>query len=168
MSRLRSFYSALVIGLAIFSGALLVFITVGIGAEAIMRSLGLGFIRGIVDIAEYSMFNIAILAAPWIATRNGHIWINIVTSQLPPLLANLLAVAINGLGAALCAVAAYYGTLIFIQSVERGEYIFQELVIPEWWLQWQVPLAFALLTVDFIRCAGVSAVALNAEPQKGL
>lgn len=142
-------YRTVVAGLAFIAGAFLVLMTIGIGAEAIMRSLGLGLIRGIVDFAEHSMFNIALLAAPWIMTRNGHIAINILTSQLSPRGERVAAVLTNLVGLSLGLCLAWYGARIFLQSFRRGELIFQELIIPEWWLQWQVPLVFALLAIEF-------------------
>lgn len=151
MSFLYAAYRAAAIALAILSGVLLVLMTVGIGAEAIMRTFRLGLIRGIVDFSEHALFNIAILAAPWVLMRNGHIVINILTAQLTGLAARMVDLLANLIALLICGCIAFYGARIFWVAFGRGEYIFRELVIPEWWLQWQVPVAFALLTIEFAR-----------------
>lgn len=149
MSILSAAYRSVAAALAIFAGLMLVLMTIGIGAEAILRTLGLGLIRGIVDFSEYSLFNIAILASPWILIRNGHIAINLVTAHLTNITARAVDLTANLLGLVVSATIAFYGWRIFTVSFARGEHIFQELIIPDWWLQWQVPTAFALLTVEF-------------------
>lgn len=140
--------------LAGIAALFLVLVTLGIGAEALMRSLNLGLIRGIVDFAEHAMFNMAILGAPWILRKNAHIGVDILVINLRPAGARICAIFADLCGLVLCAVVTVYGWRIFALSFASGEYIIQELIIPEWWLQWQVPLTFALLTVEFARRLG--------------
>lgn len=149
MSNLRRIYTGLTLACAIAAGLFLVLVTIGIGTEAIIRSLNLGMIRGLVDFAEHSMFNIAILAAPWILVNNGHISVNVVTDALPAAGAKFAAIFVEVAGLVLSALIAYYSTIIFVEGYVSEEMIFHELVIPEWWLGWQMPLAFALMTIEF-------------------
>jgi TRAP-type C4-dicarboxylate transport system permease small subunit len=125
-------------------------VTIGTGAEAIMRSLGIGMIRGMVDFAEHAMFNIAVLAAPWVLILNGHISVSIFVDSLQPKVAHLVHMLVEVIAIVLCAVIAYFSVEIFIESFILDELIFNELVIPEWWLLWQIPLAFTLMTIEFI------------------
>lgn len=148
---LAAAYSLLTLAAAAIAAAFLILITLGIGAEAIIRSLGIGLIRGIVDFAEHGMFNMAILAAPWILKENGHISVDFLTGSVGPLARKALGILADLCGVLLCITVAIYGTRSFLLSFSRGELIFQELIIPEWWLQWQVPFAFALMTVGFMQ-----------------
>lgn len=149
MPALVAVYHWLISALAVLAAILLILMTFGIGAEAFMRSLGLGLVYGIVDFSEHSMFNIAMLPAPWIMAHNGHISVDLLKTNVSQATARAIGIAADLVGLVLCAVVAVYGAGILVQSYTRGEYIFQELVIPEWWLQWQVPLVFLLLTVEF-------------------
>lgn len=149
MAVLNTLYRGLIAALALFSGALLVLITIGIGLEAIMRSLGFGLIHGMVDIAEHSMFCIALLPAPWILTHQGHIRITLVTERLSGVPARLVALLGEGICLAVSLAVAWFGTAVFVDALIRDELLFQDLVIPEWWLQWQVPATFILLSVEF-------------------
>lgn len=135
--------------LAILSVVLLALLTVGIAAEAVMRSLRLGLVYGIVDFSEHAMFCLALLPAPWLLAQNGHISVDLVVGSVSRPVARALALFTDLAGLAICAAIAWYGVAILRQSYARGEFIIQELVIPEWWLQWQVPLVFALLSVEF-------------------
>lgn len=149
MAVLNTLYRGIIAALALFAGCLLVLITVGIGLEAIMRSLGLGLIRGMVDIAEHAMFCIALLPAPWILTHQGHIRITLLTDRLSGVPAKGVALLGDGICLAVSLAVTWFGLAVLTDSVIRDELIFQDLVIPEWWLQWQVPATFALLSIEF-------------------
>ena len=142
-------YHRLIWALAALSAILLTLMTAGIAAEAVMRSLRLGLDPGIVDFAEHAMFCLAVLPAPWILAQNGHISVDLLVEHVSRPVARALAVLTDLTGLGVCAAIAWYGWGILGQSFQRGEYIIQELVIPEWWLQWQVPLVFLLLSVEF-------------------
>ena len=144
-------YRALTVVLAIIAGALIVLITVLIGAEAFSRAFGFGVIRGVVDIAEHSMFCIALLSAPWILTKNGHISINLLTSQISDKANSLLSIFTEGLCTLLCVLIAYEGLFIFLEGYHTGELVYADLIFPDWWLLWQTPLAFALMAIEFAR-----------------
>ncbi|WP_118134619.1 TRAP transporter small permease subunit [Oceanicella sp. SM1341] len=168
MKALSHGYSLFVAGLAWVAGGLICFLVVAIGAEAILRSLGLGVIRGVVDLSEHAMFNIAVLAAPWILRHNLHIRVDVVVTHLPKRPAEVAELLTSLAGLVTCAVITWYGVRVFATSWSRGELIFSELIIPDWWLQWQIPLAGALLVVEFARRVAEAARPLRsgapAEP----
>lgn len=136
--------------LAVLAAFIMVLLTIGIAAEAMMRSLKLGLIHGIVDFSEHAMFNLALLPAPWLLQNNGHIIVDLVVGSVPREIARLLSLLVDLIGLAVCGAIAWYGAINLHQSYMRGELIIMELIFPEWWLQWQVPLVFLLLTAEFV------------------
>lgn len=136
--------------LAVLTAFIIVLLTIGIAAEAVMRSLNLGLIHGIVDFSEHAMFNVALLPAPWLLQNNGHISVDLVVSSVSRAVARFLGLLVDLIGLVVCGAITWYGAISLHQSYMRGELIIMELVIPEWWLQWQVPLVFLLLTVEFV------------------
>lgn len=144
-------YQAIAAAFAGIAALLIVAMTLIISAEALMRSLGMGAIVGVVDMTEYSLFMIALLAAPWILIQNGHIEVDLLVRVLRPLHARLIALLTEMIGMLLCATVAIFGVQVFLESFSRQEYIYSELIVPEWWLQWQIPAAFLLMTIEFAR-----------------
>ncbi len=147
----ESGYVGLINLLAIVSLLLLMGFTAWISLEVFLRALGFGTMLGVVDFTEYSIYSIALLSAPWILHKNGHVRILIVTERLPQRWQAGLGILTDLLSAVVCVVLAYFAAINFLTSVERNEMIFGELIIPEWWLQWQAPVAFGLLAIGFLR-----------------
>jgi len=137
--------------LAAFAGFCIAFLIVAIGAEAIIRSLGLGYIRGIIDFSEYGLFLIAILASPWLLNRNQHIRVDLILTQLKPTARQHLEKLINLIMLIIAAIILYYGALVFIESWQRQEIVFREIEIPDWWMQWQIPLAMLLMCIELVQ-----------------
>lgn len=150
----RMMYSAylnIAKGLAFLGGVLFLLVTFGIFVETVIRFLGLGSIKGIVDFSEHSLFTMAILAAPWILICNGHISVSVFTDQFTGNVGLFFRALVQVIGCAVCSIISWYSYKVFLSSFFSDELIFQELVIPEWWLMWQVPIAFSLMTFEFAR-----------------
>ena len=137
--------------LACIAGFCIAFLIVGIGSEAIMRTTGLGLIKGIIDLSEYSLFLIAILSAPWLVNIHGHIRVDILINQLnghnrqhAERLINLLVLIIS-------LIVLYYSFSVFLESWRLNEMVYRELVFPDWWVQWQIPLAAFLICVELLQ-----------------
>ena len=53
------------------------------------------------------------------------------------------------LGFAVCLVMMRYGIKMTIDSAMLGSITIKNLVFPEWWLLWPLPVCFALLAAEF-------------------
>jgi len=146
-------YIGIIYFLAYVAVALLVAITGWISLEVISRLIGLGILRGSVEFTEYALFNMAFLAAPWVLHQNAHVRVLILVEQLPEQSRLYTERAIHLFAAGICLILLYYAVINLNTSIERGQSIFGELVFPEWYMHWQVPLAFALLAIGFVKHA---------------
>ncbi|EAQ02377.1 hypothetical protein OB2597_19881 [Pseudooceanicola batsensis HTCC2597] len=144
-------YEKILLGLAILGGLLLVFLVVVIGGEAILRLFNIGLIRGSVQFSEYAIFSLAMLAAPWLLYHDGHLRVTVVLDNMGPRVRARALLLTDFIGLAACAVTLRYAVDVLIGSFRSGQLIFNDVVVSEWLLQWQVPLALALLAVEFIR-----------------
>ena len=151
LSLLDRGYLGLIHLLAWFTIALLMIVTAWISLEVMGRVLGFGVMKGLVDFTEYAMFAMALLAAPWILHHKAHVRVMVLTEALPRGQQHLLGILADAVAAVVCVVLAWYAAENFVTSYQRDELIFSELIVPEWYLQWQAPLAFALLAVGFVR-----------------
>ncbi|MBK0329589.1 TRAP transporter small permease [Rhodobacteraceae bacterium F11138] len=144
-------YKVILLSLAIVAGLLLVFLVVVIGAEAILRLFNFGSIRGSVQFSEYAIFSLAMLAAPWLLYNDGHLRVTIVLDSLGRRARARVLLLTDVIGLVATAVTLRYAFDVLVQSYQHGRFLFDDVVVSEWMLQWQVPLALALLVIEFSR-----------------
>ncbi|WP_158966958.1 TRAP transporter small permease [Chachezhania sediminis] len=158
--------SAVLAGIAVI---LLAMITLWIGLEAIARSLGMGTMRGLIEFTEYSIYGIALLAAPWVLKHNGHVRVLIVIESVPAAWRPVMIVIADAISAVVAGILAYYAWQNFMTAYGRQELIYGDLIIPEWWVQWQAPVVLTMLVVGFIRDAvDVAHNGLPTAPIEGI
>ena len=101
------------------------------------------------EVSEYALYVITLLTAPWLLRRGQHVRIDLVLTLVPPRLAWLMEAAPTSLGFAVCLVMMRYGLKMTIDSAVLGSITIKNLVFPEWWLLWPLPVCFALLALEF-------------------
>lgn len=149
MTFLVRIYLLIINFLAAIAIAMLAVLVLLIGGEAITRTLHLPFLPGVVELSEYALFMMAMLAAPWLLHHNGHLAVNVVVDLLPQKLRSTTALLTWVLGLCAASVTFWIGVRLFMQSYTSGQLIFRDLIIQDWLLQWQVPLVMALISVEF-------------------
>ena len=143
-------YGRLLDGMMSAAGLLLLFMTVMIGADVLLRNIGLGGVPPSNELSEDILYLVTLLAAPGLLRRGQHIRIDIVLQALPPRAAWLLEWVGDILGLACCLVFVWYGAGVAAASFFDGAVSIKTLVLPEWWLLAPMPIAFALLALEFV------------------
>ena len=69
---------------------------------------------------------------------------------VPPRVAWLCEAIADLLGFAASLVLVWYGTAMTLQSARLSSLTIKNLVFPEWWLLWPLPVCFALLALEFV------------------
>lgn len=144
-------YIGIIHFLAYVAVFLLALVTGWISLEVISRIFNMGILRGSVEFTEYALFNMAFLAAPWVLHRNSHVRVLVLIEQLPHRIRRASEKIVGLFSAGVCLILLYYAVINLNTSIQRNEFIFGELVFPEWYMQWQAPLAFALLAIGFLK-----------------
>jgi TRAP-type C4-dicarboxylate transport system permease small subunit len=124
--------------------------TVMIGADVLLRNIGLGGVPPSNELSEDILYLVTLLAAPGLLRRGQHIRIDIVLQALPPRAAWLLEWVGDILGLACCLVFVWFGASVAAASFFDGAVSIKTLVLPEWWLLAPMPIAFALLALEFV------------------
>jgi TRAP-type transport system small permease protein len=150
MLTLSRWYGRLLDAMMSAAGLLLLFMTVMIGADVALRNLGLGGVPPSNELSEDILYLVTLLAAPGLLRRGQHIRIDIVLHALPPRAAWLLEWAGDGVGLACCLIFVWYGASVAAASFFDGSVSIKTLVLPEWWLLAPMPVAFALLALEFV------------------
>lgn len=131
---------------------LLVMVT-SITLDVVLRNVEIsGLPRGFPasnDISEYALYFCTLLGAPWLLRAGQHIRVDIVLRAIPPRLAYLCEWLSDVMALAGCVVLAWMGVIMTFKSSASGAIQIKSIVIPEWWVMAPLPIAFALLAIEF-------------------
>jgi TRAP-type transport system small permease protein len=147
---LSRWYGHLLDGMMAVAGVLLLFMTLMIGADVFLRDIGAGGVPPSNELSEDCLFLITLLAAPGLLRQGQHIRVDIVLRALPLRIGWLMEWAGDLIGLACCLVFLWYGVSVTAASFSDGALSIKTLVLPEWWLLAPMPVAFALLAVEFV------------------
>lgn len=144
-------FEALINGLAFIAGTLMCLLTVLICVDVASRYFRLFAMPWSLETAEYALYAITFLGAPWVLLNNGHISIDIAVERLRPAAKARMAMISNALGALICAVLTYASTVAWWHSFTSGTQIEQTFTFPEWWLFVGPPPLFLIMACIFLR-----------------
>ena len=150
MVRLTYWYGRLLEVLTLLACFLLLTMTLLIGADVLLRNVGLGGIAPSNELSEDIIYLLTLLAAPGLLRRGQHIRVDIVLRVLPDKAGWLLEWLGDILGLICCLYFVWYGARVAAASFASGALSIKTLVLPEWWLLAPMPLAFVLLGVEFL------------------
>ena len=149
MIRLSNAFGRLLNALAVAAALTLLAMVVMVTADIILRNLTRTGFPWANEVSEYALYVITLLTAPWLLRRGQHVRIDLVLTLVPARAAWIMEAASDVLGFAVCLVMMRYGLKMTIDSAVMGSITIKNLVFPEWWLLWPLPLCFALLAAEF-------------------
>jgi len=141
----------LVDALALVAGALLCALVALTCMDVAARTFKLFPTPWTLDIAEYMLYAITFLGAPWVLREDGHIAIEIFVERLRPRVRRAVRRGSDALGAVICAVLLYYTCRAFWRSYSANNLVHETFVFPEWYLYSIAPPVFLLLLLLLLR-----------------
>jgi TRAP-type C4-dicarboxylate transport system permease small subunit len=150
MARLSRCYGRVLDALLLLACLLLLAMTLLIGADVLLRNVGLGGIAPSNEISEDIIYLVTLLAAPGLLRQGQHIRVDIVLRLLPARIGWLLEWFGDIVGVICCLYFVWYGARVAAASFESGALSIKTLIIPEWWLLAPMPAAFMLLGLEFL------------------
>ncbi|MEA2981276.1 MAG: hypothetical protein QOF09_3099 [Alphaproteobacteria bacterium] len=137
-------------GMLLAAGLLLLIMALMTGADVLLRNIGAGGIPPSNEFSEDCLYLITLLTAPGLLRMGQHIRIDIVLRVLPARAGWLLEWLGDTIGIVCCLYFVWYGVRAAGASYLSGAISMKTLIMPEWWLLAPIPVAFALLTVEFV------------------
>jgi C4-dicarboxylate transporter DctQ subunit len=144
-------YDAVLYGMAVFGGVLMVTMMAMITADVVLRNLGTQGSAHFFTFTEYFLLLIPLFGAPWLVREKGHIYIEVLTSTLPAQARRALMHAVLVVCALVCAVLAWYGGDITLQNFLQNEKDVRSFDMPRWILMVAMPLSFGMMALEFLR-----------------
>jgi len=149
MTKLSNLFGKLLNLLAIAAALTLLAMVVMVTADILLRNLTRTGFAWSNEVSEYALYVITLLTAPWLLRRGQHVRVDLVLTLVPVRVAWLMEAAGDVIGFAVCLVMMRYGFKMSIESAVLGSITIKNLVFPEWWLLWPLPVCFALLAAEF-------------------
>jgi TRAP-type transport system small permease protein len=150
MLTLSRWYGHVLGGMLSLACGLLLVMTLMIGADVLLRNLGLGGVPPSNELSEDILYLVTLLAAPGLLRQGQHIRIDIVLRALPFRVGWLLEWVGDLLGIVCCLFFVWYGVRVAAASLANDSLSIKTLVMPEWPLLVPMPVAFVLLAVEFV------------------
>jgi TRAP-type C4-dicarboxylate transport system permease small subunit len=119
--------------------------------DVLGRNLGLKSLPWIVEVSEYSLPLVTLLAAPWLLYRAEHVKLDLLGTALRPAALQILERIAAALGLAVSLTITWYALKLMADSKSVGAMVVKSLVFPEWWLFVPVPLSFGLMALECAR-----------------
>lgn len=146
-------YDRLIDGLAVLAGVAILVTMTTVTADVLLRALADLSLPWSFETTEYALLYILCLAMAWLARRRGHVTVDLLARQLPPVAARRLD-GLAALGAAaICGSVALWGAEATIDAWQREIVIYGVLPMPRWALLAAIPIGFALTAVEYLRHA---------------
>lgn len=144
-------YAAMLHGMALLAGVLMVAMMAMIVVDVVLRNLGFQSSSHFFTFTEYFLLLIALLGAPWLVREKGHIYIELAVSALPPAPRRAAMRLVTFLCLAVCAVLAWYGGAITAQNYFEAARDVRSFDMPRWILMLSMPLSFGMMGLEFLR-----------------
>lgn len=151
MGYLIRLYTALLNGMALVAGLMLVWLMVAIVVSVTLRNLGLQPGAWLFVSTEYFMFYLTLLGAPWLVRRRGHVHIELLTAVLPPPVLNVVSRLVALACVAVCVVLAWKGYDLVMTNLARRDFDVRAYFFPRWILSAAFPICFGMMAIEFAR-----------------
>jgi TRAP-type transport system small permease protein len=111
-------------------------------AVALVAAMMIGFpsLVGLIELTEYALFISTFFVAPYLLRTNEHIRVDIVMSRVDPVAAKWVECGVLLIIMLISLVTGIVGTTIMLRSAREGTLVFKDLIFPQWWLDWIIPL----------------------------
>jgi TRAP-type C4-dicarboxylate transport system permease small subunit len=113
----------------------------GISAEVILRMFGFPSIIGLIELTEYALFISTFFVAPYLLRTNEHIRVDLVIARIDPATARWTECCVLATIMAVSIITGLIGTVLMVRSYQAGTLVFKDLIFPQWWLDWIIPLS---------------------------
>lgn len=142
-------YDRLIVGLAVLGALSLVFVTLAIVVDVMLRNTGFRPFQATSAIVEYVLLFSTMAGAPWLVRIGGHIAILSFVEALPERARRLLGQFVAILSMIALALLCWRSAAVGIQMA--GTIDMRSINIPSWVLYSMLSVGFGLMATEFLR-----------------
>jgi C4-dicarboxylate transporter, DctQ subunit len=146
--------------LALFSGLILIIITLLICVEVASRTFFDISNNWLVELSEISLLYVTFLSAAWVLARDKHVSIDLLINSFSQSTAKYIEITFSLLAGATCFVLCWFGVLTVIDQFQ-AEIREPTIMAPlTFWITLVIPFGMFLLGIQFIRRMACSMLGL--------
>ena len=131
----------------------IIFMTLAISYEVIMRSFFNNPTSWVVNFTEYAIPYVVFLSVPLILAKERHVKINTLVESLSPRAQSILNTVTSVVGALSCGLLFWYGLQVTLDAFTANEQLVRGVVVPKGLITWVIPFGSLFLTIQFLRRA---------------
>ena len=135
----------------ILAAILLIFVTLSVGAEVVLRYLLGRPTVWVVEIAGYTLLYITFLVVAWVQRREGHVKTDLVLNRLNPMVQSVVNVITSLICTIVCFILTWYGAKTAWYFFQAGYPTPTPLRIPKFIIVAIIFVGSLLLFIQFLR-----------------
>lgn len=151
MAGLTKAYMYLLNGLAVLSGIVIFAAFVLIVIDVTIRISGFSPPAFTIAVCEYILLYYAMFAAPFLARKKGHVYVDAVTHLMPPLVKTITAKFAYMVCIVVSLIFCGFSIELLVEAWQSGVLDVRGIDMPQWTLYLPMPLAFLMLAIEFVR-----------------
>jgi len=150
---LNRFFDRVLFILASVAAAILVFATVSVDFEVVMRYVFNRPTKWVVDFTEYALVFILFLSTAWVLSEEGHVKIDLLLITFSPKTQRVVNIVTSLVGAVACAIFFGYALWMTLGIFQAGTLMWRATIVPKGPIWIIMPIGSFFLTLQFLRRA---------------
>jgi TRAP-type C4-dicarboxylate transport system permease small subunit len=149
--RFWALFDKILDSLMALSAVLVLFITVAVTIDVLMRYAFTLTYAGLFEITEYSLLWMTFLGAPWIMKMDGHVRVDLVLNLLSPKGQAVMNTVASVIGVILLLGMTWYSGRLTLHDLSTNFRLSGVLMPQKWPIEIIIPIGFFLLAVQLMR-----------------
>lgn len=150
LDRVEDVLAFIAAGMIVFT---IVFVPIDVGSRYFFGAP----VTWVYEITEYILLIVPCLGMAWLARKDGHVVIDVLTSRLGPKTRKRLEAGMYAMVALSCAFIGWWGAVVTLEMFQKNAIIENVLQTPQWLIYVSIPVGFALSALEFARKGAQSA-----------
>ena len=146
-------FDTIITALMVLAGAIIIFDTLAVSVDVILRyTLSITY-AGLFEITEYSLLWMTFLGTAWLLKTDGHIRVDLLLNRLSPRARTITIIISSVIGILLLAFITWYSALLTWKDYHAEIIIPTYLKPAKWPLEIIIPFGYLLLLIGMLRKA---------------
>ena len=134
-------------------GVILAFILLAVCWDVIGRAVANRPLTWVLEFSEYSLLYMCFLCTAWVLRNDRHVISDLLIARLSRKTQASLNSITSVVGAVVCAILTWFGTLVSLEKLQTGAYQPTTIMPPDFPLFIIIPIGCCLLSLQFLRRA---------------
>lgn len=151
LKRVELFFDLMIRYSTILAGFILIFVTLSVSAEVVLRYFIGRPTVWVVEIAGYSLLYMTFLVVAWVQRRQKHVKMDLIFNKLTPKVQSMVSFFASVISTFICFILTLYGVKVTFYFFKTGYPTPTPLRIPKYIIIFVIFLGSFLLLIQFIR-----------------